>query len=229
MEIEAKFSLLNPNKEDLDRLKAIYIQAGYGIEVDSDPIDIVDVYYDRTDHALRRAGAAFRIRKEDREVLLTFKRKLSQEGALHTRVELESPPTQNHVERVNAEMEKLDLPIAKDRLHNMTSIELEDALRAWDLVPMVEIRTRRYKLDVRDRDGAAAFVVLDRVQFQHGGRRGGYSGIEIEASDDENVEIVRRLSGILKAEWGGGIQEQGISKYEFALDSLGINRESLCR
>ena len=109
MEIEAKFSLLNPTKEDLDRLKAIYIQAGYGIEVDPDPIDIVDVYYDRTDHALRRAGAAFRIRKEDREVLLTFKRKLSQEGALHTRVELESPPTQNHVERVNAEMESTRL------------------------------------------------------------------------------------------------------------------------
>jgi len=56
MEIEAKFRLLNPTEEDLNRLKAIYVQAGYGVEVDPDPIDIIDVYFDRTDHALRRAG-----------------------------------------------------------------------------------------------------------------------------------------------------------------------------
>jgi inorganic triphosphatase YgiF len=223
MEIEAKFRLLNPTEEDLNRLKAIYVRAGYGVEVNPDPIDIIDVYFDRTDHALRREGAAIRIRKEDCEVLLTFKRKLSQKGALHTRVELESPPTPDHLDRVNAEMEKLDLPLAKDRPRYISSIEMEDALRAWDLVPVLEIRTKRHGLDVRDRDGAAAFVVLDQVQFQHGAHQGGYSGIEIEANDDEDVEIVKRLSGILRAEWGRGIKEQEVSKYEFALESMGVD------
>jgi inorganic triphosphatase YgiF len=223
MEIEAKFKLLNPSEEDLNRLKAIYVRAGYGVEVNPDPIDIIDVYFDRTDHALRREGAAIRIRKEDGDVLLTFKRKLSQEGALHSRVEVEARPTQDHIRRVYGELEKLDLSLAKDRPRYIHGIKLEDFLKGWGLVPMLEIRTKRCRLDVRDRDGALAFVVLDRVQFQHGARQGGYSGIEIEASDDEDVEIVMRLSGILKAEWGRGIQEQAISKYEFALESMGVD------
>jgi inorganic triphosphatase YgiF len=223
VEIEAKFRLIKPSEEDLGRLITICTQAGYAVEVNPDPIDIVDIYFDRVDHALRQAGVALRIRNENSETLLTFKRKVSQEGALHSRIELEAPPTLDHLRRVYAELERLDLPLAKGQPQYVPGIELENVLKAWDLVPMLEISTKRYRLEV-GRDRILASIVLDRVQFQHGTLQRGYMGIEIEAADGEDAETVMALSEILRSEWGEGIKEQAVSKYEFALESLGINR-----
>ncbi len=221
VEIEAKFMVVKPSGEELGRLIRIYTEAGYAVELEPDPIAIVDVYFDREDHALRKAGVALRIRKEDSENLLTFKRKVSQEGALHSRVEIEAPPTSDHLERVYIELEKLDLASGQKQPLYVPGIELEDALKVWDLLPMLEINTKRYRLDV-GRECILASIVLDQVHFQRGTGQGSYLGIEIEAAESEDAESVLALSRILKAEWGEGLQEQGISKYEFALENLGV-------
>ena len=222
MEIEAKFRLLEPAEEDCRRLQSAFGLAGYVVVDDLDLIHIVDTYFDRVDHDLKRLGAALRIRRENNQLLLTFKRKVSQEGALHARVELEAEPTPEHLRRVFEELEKLHLPLGRQQPQQFSGIQLEGLLRGWGLVAMLEISTERCSFNVGNQDRTLVHVVLDRVQFEHGKRQGGYSGIEIEAAGDENAEAVRVLSEILKTEWGERIQGQEISKYEFALQSLGI-------
>jgi inorganic triphosphatase YgiF len=222
VEIEAKFRLLEPSEDDLRRLQSTFGQAGYTVMNDPDLIHIVDTYFDRVDHVLNRVGAALRVRRENDQVLLTFKCKVSQEGALHARVELEAQPRPDHLRRVFEELEKLHLPLGRHQPQQFSGMQLDDLLRSWDLVAMLEISTERCSFNMGHQHRTLVHVVLDRVQFEHGNRQGGYSGIEIEAVGIENAEAVKALSEILKTEWGERIQEQKISKYEFALHYLGM-------
>jgi inorganic triphosphatase YgiF len=221
MEVEAKFQLLDPDVVDIHRLKALFEQGGYAVEGTSEPIHIIDVYFDRKDHGLRRAGAAVRVRKKNQRVLLTYKRKIAQEGELHSRIELEAEPTLEHLKEIYKELKSLDSIPNKDQPQPTSAMMLEDTLETWGLVPMLEIGTKRYKVEVGFGGQTLAFVVLDRVQFELCTREGGYSGIEIEALEDKDAQTVVALSEVLKAELGEDIKAQEISKYEFALQHLG--------
>ncbi|OGO19169.1 MAG: hypothetical protein A2Z14_06620 [Chloroflexi bacterium RBG_16_48_8] len=57
----------------------------------------------------------------------------------------------------------------------------------WTLISRLEIATKRFRIEVGDGDRTVPFVVLDRVQFELGTRKGEYSGIESEAVEDKDT------------------------------------------
>jgi inorganic triphosphatase YgiF len=221
VEIEAKFRLLEPDAVDVRRLKALLERRGYGVECAPDTIQIVDTYYDTPWHELQKAGAAIRMRDKDGKVLLTYKRKVAQEGALHTRVEMEAAPEAGHLERVHGELEGVGSSVHADLVPDLSAYTLEAFLNTWHLSKTLEIETERSKCNVREADEVVAVLVLDRVVFARGVLKGGYTGVEIEAVGVGDATTVMALSGVLRSELGDFLQEQKISKYEFALEALG--------
>jgi inorganic triphosphatase YgiF len=220
MEIEAKFRLIGQDTTSLQKIVSIIEKCGFDVDCMDEPIRIVDTYFDTDRFFLRRAGAAIRLRLKDENVLLTYKRKVAQEGALHSRIELEAEPNHDHLTAVIGELQDLALEGVSEVKLDLESERPEKVLAMWGLAPVVEILTIRDQCELREGQQPVAIFVLDQVSFVRGGRRGGYVGIEIEAIGEQNTAKVMKISEALKDNLGESIQEQDISKYEFALGSL---------
>ena len=220
MEIEAKFRLVNPKAASIHTFKRVIEGCGFQVDCIEAPIRIVDTYYDSAQHEQRTRGAAIRLREKGEETLLTYKRKVAQEGALHSRVELEAEPGPDHLRAVFSELKDLGFAAADEGVLDLWDGQIEEILGEWALIPMVTIMTARLRCEVSEGHHPIALFVLDQVDFERGGRRGGYVGIEIEAVGERNTADVMTISDAIKAKLGESVQEQEISKYEFALESL---------
>ena len=86
MEIEAKFAL--PNDETFRRLQAIDRLAGFELS-EGRVKHVRDSYLDTEDRLILVSGHVCRRREQDGEVVITLKRLLALEGAVHRREELE--------------------------------------------------------------------------------------------------------------------------------------------
>jgi len=220
MEIEAKFRLVNPETASIQPFKRVIEGCGFQVVCQDAPIRIVDTYYDNAQHELRTSGAAIRVREKGEKTLLTYKRKVSQEGALHSRVELEAEPRSEHLRAVFSELRDLGFTAADEGVLDLWDGQIEELLTALALIPMVEIMTARLRCEVSEGHHPIALFVLDQVDFERDGCRGGYVGIEIEAIGERNTAGVLTISDAIKAELGESIQEQELSKYEYALGGL---------
>ena len=220
MEIEAKFRLVNPRDASMDLFKRAIEERGFRVDCTDGSFRIVDTYFDTEKHDLHANGTALRLRVKGERILLTYKRKVAQEGALHSRVELEAEPEPRHLKAVLFELGNLGFSIADESMLEGSPEQIEELLESWGLSPMVEITTIRLSCQVSEGQDPVASFVLDHVDFERRGSRGGYVGIEIEAMGEGNTANVMKISEALKSSLGERIQEQKLSKYEFALGSL---------
>jgi inorganic triphosphatase YgiF len=220
MEIEAKFRLADPRDASIDPFKRVIKEHGFRVDCPDEPFQIVDTYFDTEKHDLHAGGAALRLRVKGERILLTYKRKVAQEGALHSRVELEAEPEPKHLKAVFFELGNLGFSITEESMLEGSQEQIDELLGSWGLIPVVEIITIRLSCQVSEGQDPVASFVLDHVDFERRSRRGGYVGIEIEAMGEGNAANVMKISDALKSSLGERIQEQKLSKYEFALGSL---------
>lgn len=220
MEIEAKFRIANPETTSIQTFTSVIEESGFQVDCLDQPIKIVDTYFDTNQHALQAKGAAIRLRRKADKTLLTYKRRVAREGALHSRVELEAEPEPDHLRAVFSELQDLGVATLDDGVSKMWRGRAEQILGLWTLIAMLEISTDRCRCEVSEGNRPVAIFVLDQVSFERGERQGGYVGVEVEAIGEGNTSSVITIAKALKARLGENIQEQDISKYEFAIESL---------
>ena len=142
-----------------------------------------NTYFDTADMALKRYGAALRIRRQGRQRLQTVKLAAKAIGGLSIRPEWEIP--------------------YRGRF-DFSGIEI-DSVRTWlarpelvgALVPLFRTRFRRVTWHLHLETGGEVLVALDRGEVVAGDKTELISEVELELSDSRDVEALQAIAATL--------------------------------
>ena len=206
MEIEAKFSILEPEIRQafaqVNRLGPFHVGKPRVRH-------IADTYLDTPQWSLLHAGYACRQRQMESKLLITLKG-LRQgtgavEGAIHRRPEWEIalptalPPSQWPPGE------------ARRRVHQLVG----DA----PLEPLFTLRQKRVLRDVTRAEQRIAELSLDAVTLHHGGHEQRYDELELELQEAGTEADLVQLVDLLQARWA--LEAETRSKFERGLSFIG--------
>ncbi len=223
-EIEAKLLVRSTEMERVKpELLSLRSVGPYALREPPDPVThIQDTYYDTPDWDLRRRGMSLRVRKRDGATKITLKGQRSQDGAVHTREELE--------EELDAKATASTLMllghrgvIREDLVESAIAGGTADPLAALGLCglsPTAGVdNTRRLRDVIADRV-AVASLSFDDIRLSCGPRSERQLEIEIEAKTASARSVVEEMARELQRRYRGAIEPARFSKLERALRLL---------
>jgi len=223
LEIEAKYTLQEEDNLRVEDLAQLFKQAGYQVQVDLEVHQIQDLYFDDAERSLARVDAAIRLRRKGGRLKLTFKRKVAQEGAIHSRIELEATPDRRHLEAIRAALLDAGLEPASLPDADQPWPAPEALLAAWGFSPKLEIDTQRQTCNLSLSGEDLAEATVDRVRFQIGGQESFLTAVEIEALDEEQAKALAEITRHFEAALGARAQREPRAKVEIGLQRLGAD------
>jgi inorganic triphosphatase YgiF len=208
IETELKYAVSDPAV--FDRIAALTDIAGYS-SIDSGVVNIVDIAFDTSDHALYHGAAVFRLREAGGKRFLTFKAHAPSDGSYYRRIEEESPA-----------MCSID-DIAAGRLPDIPPVrELYARFGNRALTPSLTTYNSRRRFDLVMNSIHRYELALDDVTFT--GPRGNAHilEIEIEALTDDHDDLDAIGAWLCKR---FSLAKAGPSKFVLGMDLVGmVNR-----
>jgi inorganic triphosphatase YgiF len=220
-EIEAKLLV---RSSDMERLKPELLSlrsvGPYVLREPPDPVTrIQDTYYDTPDWHLRRRDMSLRVRKLDGTTKITLKGQHSQDGAVHTREELEKELDAKAAASILVLLGRRGL-IPADLVDSVVGAPGDDPLAAFALCglsPIAAVDNTRHLREVVADEVMPASLSFDEIRLSCGQASKRELEIEIEARSPSARTVVEEMARELQNRYPRIIEPIQLSKLERAL------------
>ena len=195
-----------------DSIAAVREVAGFRLEALPER-DLHDVYLDRPDHDLRRAGLALRLRRtgEDPPLLAVKGDERRLPGGGVDRLEQEARWGEGALSEAATALADAGLPagLLPEEAGRGGALE---RLRGhgWRVVQERRTRRRPRRLSGADGDGEAGELAVDEVRYRVGARRAIHREVELEAAPGRNLPA--GVLGALRRRFGNALRPWDHSK-----------------